>query len=311
MSPQPEPVAAINDRLVSLREATVSILDEGIVQGTLVTERIRTFSRLPFKLDEHLQRLRRSLQATGIAPPQTVAKLPRVVDTVLARNAATIPDWQDFAIIIFITPGLNRSLSPVGQKQPQPTVCVHTTPVTQPVWAALAAEGVRLIIPSVRQMPADVLDPHIKHRSRLHWFLADREVQAIDPAAMALLVDQSGNAAETSSGNLLVFDGQHLRTPRPDGVLDGVSQSFVAELATAEGLAMHPGDLSPADILSAEEAFLCSTGYCLLPVTRLNGRSIGSGRPGPWYHRLIDAWSRAVGLDILAQFNQAASAASP
>jgi branched-subunit amino acid aminotransferase/4-amino-4-deoxychorismate lyase len=300
-----EPIVSLNGRIMPLREAGLSIVDDGIVRGATITERIRTFRQRPFRLGEHLDRLRRSLQVTGIAPATLVETLPQQIDGVLDHNGRLIADWQDLAIVVFVTPGTNPAFGR-ATLHAGPTVCVHTTPLPPPHWAALAAEGVQLVTPSVRQTPNNVVDPAIKHRSRLHWYLADRQATQTHPHAQALLLDQRGCLTETSTGNLIVFDGRRLLTPHPDRVLGGISRQVVKELAAVHSIDMAAADLTTADVLASREAFLSSSGYCLLPVTRLNGRAVGDGRPGPMYERLISDWSASVDVDILTQFQQAA-----
>ena len=281
--------------------ASVSVFDLGFVQGATIVERLRTFNRRPFLLDQHLDRLRLSLDQTGVADPKIVDVLPSVIDEVMAWNADSIPDWDDFAIVILVTPGKIR------EKPSSPTVCVQALPVTCPTWHHDAVHGVPLVIPSVRQMPADVIAPQVKHRSRLHWFVADQEARKHDSTTSALLLDRQGFVTETSTGNLIVRHGSGCLTPRHRNVLHGISVGFVGELLSVNGQTIIEADLTPTDVIAADEVFLSSSGYSLLPVTSLNGRRIGSGHVGQAYKTLIAQWSEFVDVDILEQFEQAAS----
>lgn len=306
MPPAPlEPVVALNGRLVPLPQACLSVVDDGLVQGATVTERIRTFQHRPWMLDEHLQRLRGALDGTGIADPSVVDALPQTVHAVIAHNAPLLQDWQDLAVIVFVTPGPNPALAGDTPAPIKPTVCVHTTAIPSPAWGELVRAGVRLVTPDVRQVPPASIDPRIKHRSRLHWYLASRQARRQDPQAWPLLLDGRGYLTETASGNLMIYDGARLLTPRAEQVLGGISQQVVSRLAAAAGVPTVQADLSVADVLAAREAFLTSTGYCLLPVTRLNGRPISGGRPGPFAARLLRDWSSEVGVDIAAQHQAA------
>jgi branched-chain amino acid aminotransferase len=246
------------------------------------------------------------LRRTGIAEPSLVDALPQIVEAVVAHNARLLEDWQDLAIVIFVTPGPNRGLAAGIPADCGPTVCVHTTVIPSPVWGALATTGVRLVTPEVRQMPPESIDPRLKHRSRLHWYLAEQQARRQDPQAWALLLDGRGHVSETASGNLMIYDGARLLTPHAEKVLGGISQQVVGRLAAAAGIPTVQTDLSVADVLVAREAFLTSTGYCLLPVTHLNGRAVGDGRPGPLAQRLFRDWSAEVGVDIFAQHQLAA-----
>jgi branched-chain amino acid aminotransferase len=306
MSAPLEPVAALNGRLVPLRQACLSIVDDGLVQGATVTERIRTFSHQPYLLEDHLQRLRGSLAGTGIADPALVDALPQIVEAVVAHNSRLLEDWQDLAIVIFVTPGPNRGLAAGLSVDSGSSVCVHTTVIPSPAWGSLARTGVRLVTPEVRQVRSESIDPRIKHRSRLHWYLAEQQARRHDLQAWALLLDGQGYVTETASGNLMLYDGTRLLTPRAEQVLGGISQQVVSRLAAAADIPTLQTDLSVADVLAAREAFLTSTGYCLLPATRLNGRQIGDGRPGPLAARLLRDWSTEVAVDIFAQHQRTA-----
>jgi branched-subunit amino acid aminotransferase/4-amino-4-deoxychorismate lyase len=286
----PEPLAYLNGTFLPLSQAGLSVLDPGVVQGATVTERLRTFGHRLFRVDEHLERLRRSLVATEIGPPALVEGLRDIAGRVVDENTRTLPPEHDLGLVILITAGIA-----------DPTVCLHPVPLSAQTWLRRYEQGVHLVTPARRHIPPDTLDPRIKHRSRLHWFLADREVRARDPEAMALLRNHAGHLTETSSGNLLILEGTALRVaPRRD-VLYGISEAVVRELAVQRGIAVHECALTDELLTRANEAFVSSTSFCLFPVTRFNGVPVGSGRPGPMFRRLISDWSTLVGVDIVEQ----------
>jgi branched-chain amino acid aminotransferase len=157
------------------------------------------------------------------------------------------------------------------------------------------------VVPSIRQIPTEILDPRFKYRSRLHWYLADREAHAVDPTAVALLQNADGHLTETNSGNFFIVSEGTIRTAREADSLPGISQQFVRELAKELAIPYEVGDITLAEALAAEEAFVTSTTYCVLPVTRVNQQAIGTGRPGPVPLSLLQQWSNRVGLDIVKQ----------
>jgi branched-subunit amino acid aminotransferase/4-amino-4-deoxychorismate lyase len=160
-------------------------------------------------------------------------------------------------------------------------------------------EGIRLHVPPIPALASDVVSPQIKHRSRLHWWLAEQEVHQIDPRGSALLMDARGRLTETASANLLLVLPEGIRTPRRSGVLHGVSQRVVAELCQTLGLSFAEADLTLADVARAHEAMLTCTSYCLLPVARIN--DVPMSVPGAAFEQLHEAWSELVGLDIRKQ----------
>lgn len=303
-----EPIAYLNGQIVPFSKAALSVCDMGVVGGTSVPEMIRTFRHQPFRLDPHLDRLEESLRLTGIRLPVTRDELVAICTNVVSQNAKLIPADHDLGLIVFVTAGQN--LTYLGRKGLQqartPTLCVHTFPLPFELWADEFTSGLHLVTTTVRSLPDDVINSRIKHRSRLHWHLAALEARRQDPEAMALLTDHEGYLTETGTGNLIVVEGTTLLTPASH-VLDGISRDFLAELASSIGLTMASTRLLPEDLQKAREAFLTSTPHCMLPVTKFNGQPIGDGVPGPLFHRLINAWSDAVGVDIMAQMRNGAN----
>jgi branched-subunit amino acid aminotransferase/4-amino-4-deoxychorismate lyase len=149
-------------------------------------------------------------------------------------------------------------------------------------------------------VPAVCVDPHIKHRSRMHWWLAQQEVQRTDPDAQALLCDAAGHLCETAMANFLIVRGGTVLSPPRDVVLEGVSLRVVEELCRDLGIPFHERTLTPEDAITADEAMLCSTGFCLVGVSRINGAPIPW--PGPVFRRLLAEWGHRVGVEIDRQF---------
>jgi branched-chain amino acid aminotransferase len=162
------------------------------------------------------------------------------------------------------------------------------------------------VTPSIRHVPPQCYDPKMKYRSRMHYYLADKEAQLVDPDAVALLLDLEGNVTETGGANFLIVQEDRIVSPSPRNILPGVSRKVVFELAAGLGIGTAEGDFQVHDVVNADEAFTTSTPYCLMPVTRANGIAIGSGRPGPFFARLAAAWSEEVGVDILDQIRRGA-----
>jgi branched-chain amino acid aminotransferase len=170
------------------------------------------------------------------------------------------------------------------------------------LFAHLFTEGVHLVIPSTRHVPPECVDPKIKNRSRLHWWLAEREAHLVDPRAMPLLLDLAGNLTETSGSNVLIVKDGVVLSPAPRNILLGVSRKVVIELCMALDIPFAERDLQLHDALTADEIFLTTTPYCMAPATKVNGLPVGSGAPGgPVFERILKAWSEQVGLDIRAQ----------
>jgi branched-subunit amino acid aminotransferase/4-amino-4-deoxychorismate lyase len=136
----------------------------------------------------------------------------------------------------------------------------------------------------------------------MHYYLADRAAAASDPQARALLLDSRGFVAEATTANVLIYrEGEGLISPPLTNILHGITLLATLELARRLGIPAVERELTIDDVASADEVLLTSTTICILPVTRLNGRPIGSGLPGVVFSRLLAAWSEMVGVDIAAQ----------
>lgn len=297
-----EPLAFLNGDYVPLSAAQLSVFDMGIVHGAAVTENVRTFHLRPFRLDTHLERLFHSLRYVGFQPPQGREELAAIVDRLIAHNGRLIPAGHELGVILFVTAGTHVGyVGLTGGVPDAPTVCVHTFPLPFELWADRYQTGVPLVTPGVRQIPADCIDPRVKSRSRLHWFLADRQARRVDPQAIPLVLDHAGRLTETSAGNIFIVRGETLLTPPAQVSLGGVSQATAGELARRLGRNVIEAELTLFDALTADELLVTSTPYCILPATRVNGQSVGDGRPGPTFAALIAAWNDLVGLDIIVQ----------
>ncbi len=285
-------VAYYNGEWVPDTGLSVPINDTGFTLGVTVVERLRTFRGELFRFDDHVDRLRRSAEVVGL-PAEAVKEVAQAVGEYTHRNRPLFAEGDDWNVVAFLTPG-----PPGGE----PTRCVHGMPLPFSGWAHQFAEGVPLRLVETRQVPPDCWPPELKCRSRMHYYLADREARAADPNSRALLLDQEGFVGEASTANVVAgFAGRGLITPHRSKVLPGVSQQVLFELADQLGIPTGEADLTPAEFAAADEAYLTSTSICLLPIVSLEGRPIGSGQPGPVYRQLLEAWSNSVGVDIPTQ----------
>ena len=164
--------------------------------------------------------------------------------------------------------------------------------------------GAHAVIPRTRSYSSESLDPKVKHYSRLNFALAELEAADVDPDAMPVLLDTDGYLSEGTGANFFVVTGGTLRTSRDGSALQGVSRLTVMEIADTLGIPAVEDDLQPYDVYTADEAFFCSTPYCILPVGRVDNRGIGEDVPGPITNQLLAAWSERVGLDIVDQLKR-------
>jgi len=299
-------IAYLNGDFVPQSEAKLPVYDAGIVMGATVTEMIRTFRHRPFKLEEHVARLYRSMHYTRFESDLTAEQMIDITQHVVKHNAALLPEAKELGIILFVTAGTFSVYagSAGGGEKMTPTVCVHTFPLPLHLWAQVLQTGLHAVTPSTRHIPPQCLDPKMKNRSRLHYWLAEQEAKCVDPGAATLLLDLDGNITEFSGGNVLIVKDGSILSPTTRNILPGISRQTVIDLAAELQIPFVEKDLQVYDICHADEVFETSTPFCLLPVTRINGLSIGDGKPGPCCFTLLDAWGEKVHLDIVNQIRK-------
>lgn len=298
-----EPLAYLNGRMIPAAEAGLPVYDAGVALGAAVSEISRTFHHRPFRLADHLDRLFHSLHYARLEIGLSREELTAITLDLIARNAQFLDENDDLGINHFVTAGEVRGYARlIGRPvRTTPTVAVLTFPLPFELYADKMRTGVHLVTPSVRQIPPECLNPHLKCRSRMHYYLADEEVRRVDPGAIALLLDLAGRVTETSTANFLMVERGAIVSPPFAQTLAGISRQTVVELAAPLGIPFVERELWLADALKADEAFLTSTPYCLMPVSRINGQAVGDGQAGPIFRRLIEAWSQKVDLDIMQQ----------
>lgn len=295
-----EPIAYLNGRFVPAASAAISVADAGFVLGATVAEQVRTFAGRLFRLDDHLARLQRGLAVVGVEPGIDRRRLAEIAGELVAHNHRLLAQGDDLGLSIFVTPGPYPSYA--GPAAVEPTVCLHTYPLPFGAWAKKYRAGQPLRVSSIEQVPNACWPAEIKCRSRMHYYLADREANQREPGARAVLLDRDGRVTECSTANILMYRVSEGLVSAPQGtVLPGISQAEVFRLAAEVGIPTHERPMAPAELAAADEVLLTSTPWCLLAAVRLEGRPIGEGVPGPVFRRLLAAWNEAAGLDIVAQ----------
>jgi branched-chain amino acid aminotransferase len=301
--PDFQPLAYFRDRLVPAAEAKLSIYDLGIVMGATVTDMARTYRHEPFRLKDHLVRFYESCKYARLKVPLSLEAAENVTHDLTRHNAGGLSAREDLAIVYFITPGENPVYagSAAAAVHLDPTFCIHTFPLPFSNWAHLFREGAHVVTPSIRHIPPQCVDPKIKCRSRMHWWLADQEARLADPKAVTLLLDLDGNVTETGGSNFLIAKRGDLISPTARNTMRGISRQNVIELCAKLQVAFTERDFQVHDVINADEAILTTTPYGIAPATRINGVDIGNGKPGPLFETIAAAWSEQVGFDILEQ----------
>jgi branched-chain amino acid aminotransferase len=276
-------------------EPGISPFDSAVQGGDAVWEGLRLYDGAIFGLTAHLARLRRS--ATALNFP-TVPADADIIDAIVATlRANQMCDGVHIRLTLTrgvkITSGMDPRLNSAG-----PTLIVlaeHKAPVYE-------TTGLRLITASVRRPGPDVLDPRIHHANLLNSILAKIEATAAG-ADDALMLDGRGFVAETNATHLFAVIGETLVTPRAVACPEGITRQAVLDLAVATGTPAEVRDISLAEMYAADEVFCTGTMGEIAGVTEIDGRTIGTGEPGPRTVRLGGLYqrhARSHGVRLLA-----------
>ena len=297
-----EPITYLNGRWMPASQVGISLTDTGFCLGVTVAEQLRTFGGKIFRLNDHLARLDHSLEKIGVASGVSRDEFVRLAEEIVERNHPLLRPGDDLGLSIFVTPGLHPSYSPALPDQIPPTIGLHTYPLPFRFWAEKYAVGQALRTTPYRQVPEECWPADIKCRSRMHYYLADRWASSQEPGARAVLLDAAGNVTEASTANILLYRKEiGLISPPMSHILRGISVMETRAIAEARKIAFVEREITPADLIEADEVMLGSTPFCLLPVTRVDGHSIGDATPGPLYRQFLKDWSARVGFSISEQ----------
>lgn len=294
-----EKIIYLNGAFVPESEAKVSVLDSGFNAGDGVYDVTRTFAHRPFRLRDHTRRLFRSLRYTRIDCGLSLDEMERATLELLERNKPLLGADEEVAIWQVVSRGLRSSRGNHGLGKA--TVAIYCISIGFEEFARDYLDGVKLVIPSTRRIPPQCLEPKAKINNKMNHNMAIFEARQVDPHAIPLMLDLDGNISESNAHNFfLVMDGK-LCAPSNKNVLDGITKQALYELAANLEIEVVEGDFTPYDAYNCDEAFLASTSPTILPVQSVNGVKPVEQVPGPVTKRLIQAWNKMVGLDIVEQ----------
>ena len=297
-------IVYMNGRYVPESDAKISIYDSALMFGDMVFEMTRSFNKKQFKLKEHLERLYMGIKILRIPINLNIDEMENACYETIERNEKYFEAHDEHRLMINVSRGPLGIYAPIFGGKLEPTVVIADFPLKWTVasMAELYDNGINSVIPSQRSIPADLMDPKIKNRSRMWYQMANIEVSQIKGNNnWALLIDPDGYITEGTGDNFFMVKNGELFTPEGRNILRGVSRAYVFELAEQLNIPCHERNIEPYDVYEADEAFLTGTPFCILPNTRLNGLDIGNGKMGTITRILLDKWSDNVGVDIVQQ----------
>lgn len=295
--------AWFNGEIVPESEVRIPFRDRGFKFGDAVFDTTRTFGHRIFKLEEHIERLYRSLSYLGIDPGVSPADLIEASEELAARNLSQVPSDEDIWVTQRISRGLDANEKEAWPDYPDRTVIIECRRLPFVERARLYRDGLDVIVPSFRRPAVDSLSPRAKTQNYLTLVLGDMEAKASNPNAVGVLLDTNGNLSEGRGSNIFLVRDGRLLTPREQYVLPGISRATAIDLAHDLGIPVEETDLDQFDAFTADEMFISSTSFCICPVRTISGRQIGDGRiPGAVTKRLMDAYVALVDCDWVDQY---------
>jgi branched-chain amino acid aminotransferase len=274
----------VNGLIRPARDAVVPVYDHGFLYGEGVYETLRTYNRVPFLFERHMRRLRASAERLCLQVPFDNDTLAGWIgDTVGAAEPL-----REAYIRILLTRGVGE-LTYQLDATPAPSLVIIVKPIDEPPVRA-EREGIAISLVSILRNHPGSVDPIIKANNLLNNALAMQ--QALRRGGEeALMCNYRGELSECAQSNFfLVRDGVVLTPPSEAGLLEGITRAYILELGAREGIEAREETLFPADLDTADEAFITGTTREVSPVVRIDERVIGSGKPGPVTLRLLQAY---------------------
>ena len=276
-----DPLVYLNGEMTPLSEAKIPVLDRGFIFGDGIYEVIPVYGRKMFRADQHLARLFRSLASISITNPYGKEEWLGLINKVMAAHEA-----DDQMVYLQVTRGVAKRAH-AFPKDVTPTVFIMTNPIVLPS-AAARESGVACVTMEDKRW----LRCEIKSISLLGNILAAQNAAEHD--ATESIQFRDGYLTEASASNVwIVKDGVLMGPPKDNLILEGIRYGLIEELCAANNIPLHARRITREEVFAADEVMLSSATKEVLAVVKLDGKSIGDGKPGAVYHKLYAAYQQA------------------
>ncbi|HXE53294.1 MAG TPA: branched-chain-amino-acid transaminase [Tepidisphaeraceae bacterium] len=277
----------IDGRLVDKADAKVSVYDHGLLYGDGIFEGIRAYNGKIFECEAHLDRFLQSAKGIRLTLPMSREQLRAAMEETIKGNGFT-----DCYIRLVATRGVGSlGLSPVRCERPSVFIIADLLELYP---REMYEKGMAVITASTIRNHPNAMPPRVKSLNYLNNILA--KLEAIDAGVSeAIMLNHEGNVAECTADNIFIVRSGQLQTPQTcDGILEGVTRRVILELAAKLQVPAVEKTLQKHDLYVADECFLTGTGAEVIPVTKIDGRVIGTGQVGTVTRKLLEAYHRRV-----------------
>ena len=267
-------IVFLNGEFLPISEARVPVLDRGFIFGDGVYEVVPVYSKVPFRLDEHLARLERSLAAVGIRNPYTREQWRGFVAGVIDRQS-----FDDQGVYFQVTRGVAKR-DHAFPKNAQPTVFMMSNPLVPPPPALVESGATAITARDNRWLRCDIKSISLIGNCLLRQLSAEAD-------AVETILFRDGNLTEASASNVFIVRGGVIQSPpKNELILPGITYDVVVELARANAMPLEFRSITEAEVRTADEVWVTSSSKEVLAITQLDGRAVGDGRPGPHFRRM-------------------------
>jgi branched-chain amino acid aminotransferase len=282
-APKPDLKVFLDGEIVPVADAKISVFDHGLLYGDGVFEGIRVYGGKVFECGAHLRRLFDSAKAIRLDIPMTAGQIEKALYDTIAANHIV-----DGYIRLVVTRGVGY-LGLAVTRTACPSVFVIADQI-ELYPKEMYEKGMEVITSTVIRNHPNALSPRVKSLNYLNNILA--KIEAIDAGVPeAIMFNHEGLVSECTGDNLfLVRDGELQTPPTSAGILEGVTRDVVIRLAKRGEIPLEEKNLTRHDLYIADECFLTGTAAELISVTKVDGRTIGDGVPGPITMRLLEAF---------------------
>ena len=291
----------LNGEIIEEKSARISPFDRGFLWGDGVYEVTPCFAGKLYRLDDHIDRLYRSLKYVRIEVGLSQAEMKQATLATLESNLCRLEEGAMYRVGHWVTRGFDDPSMAAGAAGPA-SVFIFWRPVNVASFAERYLNGVRLAITPTRRNPPECIETRAKVTSKMNQILA--ELDAAASGSLSLMLDIRGNVAENSTANFFMVKDGALWTPHERNILQGVTRIAVFELAARLGIAVEERDMTTYDLAQAEEYFITSSAICAMPVREIDSFKPSAQVPGPVTKRLIEAFVEDTGYDFREQVKE-------
>jgi len=271
----------LNGAFLPLADAKISVLDRGFIYGDGVYEVVPVYGRRPFRMPQHLKRLQYSLDGIRLANPHPAAQWDALISQLIERQP-----FADQAVYLQVTRGVAKR-DHAFPKDATPTVFMMSNPLVVPTREQVERGVAVVTTQDNRWLRCDLKTTSLLGNVLMRQFAVDRD-------AIETVMFRDGHLTEASASNVLIVrDGVVIAPPKDNLILPGITYDATLEIARDAGVRLEVRPVPHAEAMHADEMWLSSSTKEVLAVTTIDGRPYGSGKPGPVFHRVWEAFQKA------------------